>query len=278
MENGRIIRIIIFAGSIAISAYILAGGFLFPVEQEGSLEPPELTLITRDIQEGLNQIASVTEKASKELSSGVEGENARAVLNEAFNLTPDAVYFFTFTPDGKTITGAPESYMENLDNIASVGSLSSVLPSQGPVMTEVFIYANTPAFEIVNPVYGENGDYIGGVAALILPYSFLYDIVNPVEKSINSTFTVMQTDGLILCDMDNSQVGKNLFTDEIFSPFPNLRNLGVKFTSNSRGYGSYIYYPTGNDGGRPVKKLAYWNSAGLYGTEWRVIMFKEVLG
>lgn len=277
METGRKIRIIIFAAIIVVFAYIMAGGFLFPGEQGECLDHARLTQVTDEIQQKLDEIAYITETASNKLAAGVGGEHAQEVLDEAFDATPDAVYFFTFNPDGRTVTVSPRSHTEEPAQIPNTGSLSSLIRSQGPLMTDVFIYENSPAFEIVRPVYDEGGEYIGGIAALVLPYEFLHDIVSPVEESENCTFTVMQTDGLILYDKDSRQVGKNLFTDEIFSNFPNLRNLGVRFASNRDGYGSYMYYPAGENSGRPVKKLAYWNSAGLYGTEWRVIMFREAL-
>lgn len=280
MEKGRTIRILILAAVIAVLVFLLGGGFIFPASQEEKLVPSELALVTGDIQERLNEIAGEVETASSGLSGRVGGEEAQKVIDSAVNATPDAVYFYTFAPDGSVVKISPASYDDgdispNADPLSELISPGSIM--NGPAMSQVILYGGNPVFGIMYPVYDEKGDCTGGVGAIINSFRLLDEIVTPEEEASNSTFTVMQTDGLILYDMDEEQVNRNLFTDDIFSAFPNLRNLGVKFAANGEGYGSYMYYPTGGNGGRPVKKLAYWDSVGLYGTEWRVIMFKEVL-
>ncbi|ADN37412.1 hypothetical protein Mpet_2669 [Methanolacinia petrolearia DSM 11571] len=278
MEKGRIIRILILVALIVISIVLFASGVIFPEQQGETTEPDQLISVTAAIQERLDTIAGEVEKASSGLSSGINGEEAEKVLDDIFNETPDAVFLYSFSPDGTVAEVTPDSY-----NISSLNMSIAGLPDlsgsvvQGPAMTEVVEYGGYYVFEIVRPVYDEDGENIGGVTAVINSFSLLDGIINPEENASGNTFTVMQTDGLILYDMDKRQVGANLFTDDIFSSFPNLRNLGVRFTTQSSGYGSYSYYPTGSSDGSPVKKLAYWDSAGLYGTEWRVIMFKGAL-
>ena len=279
MEKGRIIRILILVAVIAVAIVLFSSGVIFPEQQGETAEPNQLISVTASIQERLDTIAGEVEKASAGLSTGIKGEEAEKILYDVFNDTPDAVLFYSFSPDGTIAEVSSGSY-----NISSLNLSLSGLPDlsgplmHGPAMTEVIEYNGYYVFEIVFPVYDENREIIGGVGAVIDSFSFLERIINPEENTSGNTFTVMQTDGLILYDMDKRQVGANLFTDDIFSSFPNLRNLGVRFTTQSSGYGSYSYYPTGSsEGGSPVKKLAYWDSAGLYGTKWRVIMFKGAL-
>jgi type II secretory pathway pseudopilin PulG len=279
MEKGRIVRILILVVVIVVAIILFASGVIFPEQQGETTKPDQLISVTAAIQERLDAIAGEVEKASAGLSTGIKGEEAEKTLYDVFNETPDAVLFYSFSLDGIIAEVTPDSY-----NISSLNLSLSGLPDlsgsvvQGPAMTEVVEYDGYYVFEIVRPVYDEDREIIGGVAAVIDSFSLLGGIINPEENTSGNTFTVMQTDGLILYDMDKRQVGANLFTDDIFSSFPNLRNLGVRFTTQSEGYGSYSYYPTGSsDGGSPVKKLAYWDSAGLYGTEWRVIMFKGAL-
>ena len=279
METGRIIRISILIAVIAVSVLLFAGGIIFPGQQEDNRTPEELASVTETIQKRLDTISDLVENASNRLSTGIEEDEAQEVLDNAYNATPDAVFFYTFTPDGIISVIYPEQYNEEFSGIRlSDISNSSGIWMSGSFMTEITEYDGDYVFEIVSPVYGGDGEIIGGVVATINSFKLLNEIVAPAEETSSSTFTVMQTDGLIIYDADERQVGANLFTSDVFSNFPNLRNLGVKFTTTSSGYGSYMYYPTGSSGdGKPVKKLAYWDSAGLYGTEWRVIMFREAL-
>ena len=51
----------------------------------------------------------------------------------------------------------------------------------------------------------------------------------------------MQKDGRVLYDPDPSQLGKMLFDDPMFKPYPQLLTLGKEMVAERSGKGSYVF-------------------------------------
>jgi len=84
----------------------------------------------------------------------------------------------------------------------------------------------------------------------------------------------MQKDGLIIYDPDPDQVGRNIFSDELFRPFQELISFSRTVSMEKEGTGSYDFYTKGLRDQTVVKKYAAWNTVSLYGTEWRIIVME----
>ena len=81
----------------------------------------------------------------------------------------------------------------------------------------------------------------------------------------------MQTDGRIIYDADPAQEGKMLFSDPVYSDYPQLLTLGHQISTDNSGYGTYQYYKTLASADL-VKKEGFWTTIGIYGTEWRLVI------
>ena len=84
----------------------------------------------------------------------------------------------------------------------------------------------------------------------------------------------MDLDGLLHYDEDASQIGKNLFEDPLYKPFPNLLDLGHRIVAERSGHGYYSYFQVTEDNKTAVNKECYWTTAGLYGRESRLVVTK----
>jgi hypothetical protein len=82
----------------------------------------------------------------------------------------------------------------------------------------------------------------------------------------------MQKDGLSLYDSDPSQVGKNLFSDPIYQPYPQLLALGKNVVAERFGMGRYVFQNIEHNGN--ISKEVYWTSVGLHGNEWRLVAIR----
>jgi hypothetical protein len=80
---------------------------------------------------------------------------------------------------------------------------------------------------------------------------------------------VMDSDGLILYDPDAAQMGTNLFMDPLYQPYAQLLSLGRRIAAQPSGSGSYEFLARGSN--VAILKDATWESAGLHGTEWRLV-------
>ena len=72
---------------------------------------------------------------------------------------------------------------------------------------------------------------MGGISTIIRPDDLINASVVPGLKDTNYSFWAMQLDGLIIYDRDlgqtgKGQVGKYLFEDPLYKPFPSLLTLG----------------------------------------------------
>ena len=120
------------------------------------------------------------------------------------------------------------------------------------------------------PVFSSGNRLAGSVSALFAPEKLLTGIIEPVTANLPVDIFLMQTDGLMIHDMDADQIGRNVFHDPLYQPFPELLALAQKVAVTKKGTGEYRFYQEGS--GEPVSKVAYWKTAGKLGTEWRLVI------
>lgn len=103
---------------------------------------------------------------------------------------------------------------------------------------------------------------------LFRPETLLAAIISPVVQGMPVDVWLMQKDGRILYDPDATEVGRMLFNDPIYEPYPQLLALGTLIANETSGTGRYEHLGRGLQ--KPVMKDAYWTTVGLHGTEWRL--------
>ena len=80
----------------------------------------------------------------------------------------------------------------------------------------------------------------------------------------------MDADGTILYDENPEEVGKNLFTDEMYANYPELRALGEEMRQKSWGVGYYRFFASA--GGTVIYKIAAWESLSpAGGVNWKLV-------
>jgi hypothetical protein len=81
---------------------------------------------------------------------------------------------------------------------------------------------------------------------------------------------IMQTDGMIIFDQDQDEIGKILFSDPMYAKYESLLALGKKISANTQGEGSYVYLATDTD--EKMVKNVMWQTLKFYECEWRVVL------
>jgi hypothetical protein len=143
-----------------------------------------------------------------------------------------------------------------------------LLKNKKPIMSGVYHSAgDIHAVTIGYPIFSDKGEFSGAVRMLIRHDLFL----KPLLEDKPCKIWVMQKDGLVVYDVDPEEIGKNIFSDPIFSPFEDLISFSKTVVSSKSGAGSYSFYINGLKDKRLAEKTAVWDTAGLYGTEWRVV-------
>ena len=243
-----------------------------------------LLQIQANVQGSLNDLDLDVANASYDLSAtGLEGTAAREVLRKLLETNSNLVEAVTFRKDGKILAaeckgceggeGADISHQEHIAHV-----LKNKTPTLSKQLLLVEGYNGTA---LAYPVFSPQGEFLGGISAIIEPDKLLNAVVAPqLHFNLNNrsnitdySFWLMHLDGLIAYDRDASQIGKVLFEDPLYKPYPSLLALGEKMITARSGHDYYSFQVTeGNK--RVVTKESYWTTAGLHGREWRLIVTK----
>lgn len=245
-----------------------------------------LLQIQADVQGSLNDLDLDVANASQNLSAmGLDGATARDVLRELLETNPNLVEAVTFSKDGRIIIaeckgceGGEGADISNQEHIAHV------LKTKTPTFSKQFLlvegYNGTA---LAYPVFSPQGEFVGGISTIIEPDKLLNAVVAPTLKFdtynrsniTDYSFWLMHLDGLIAYDRDASQIGKYLFEDPLYKPYPSLLELGHRIAAERSGHG-YYSFPVTEGNKRVVTKESYWTTAGLHGREWRLVVTKIV--
>ncbi|MFA4889156.1 MAG: cache domain-containing protein [Candidatus Omnitrophota bacterium] len=231
---------------------------------------PVLDSAKQSIDSTLSGIDKDLKAAAKELSStDLKGAAARKILNNLIKYRPYVIDCSIIDANGIKITVEPAEYkqFEGADR-SGLQSVTSLLKEKIPVMSDVYHSAEgIHAISIGYPIFSDKGDLLGAVRMLIRHEVFLKPLVEDQPCKI----WVMQKNGLIVYDSDPEEIGKNIFFDSMFKPFEALIAFSMTVAAAHDGAGSYNFYADRPKDNTFVQKIAAWDTAGLYGTEWRVI-------
>jgi polar amino acid transport system substrate-binding protein len=89
------------------------------------------------------------------------------------------------------------------------------------------------------------------------------------------SFWMLTLDGIVAYDRDASQIGKYLFEDPLYKPYPGLLDLGKRIIAERSGHGYYSFQVT-QANKKVVTKDTYWTTVGLHGREWRLVVTKII--
>ena len=241
--------------------------------------PLVLVTLQSAIQTVLDRIDTDLAAAAENLAhTGLESAETRAILNELCDNHQYVIDCCTVDQHGTMIAMEPETYQESEGiNIGDQEHVIRLRETQEPVLSLAFrAVEGFDAAALQWPIFAPDGELSGSVSMLIRPQSLLATLIAPEVQGFPIDVWVMQTDGLILYDPDEEEIGRNLFTDPLYQPFPELLSLGAKITANASGTGSYTFLGRGMS--TPVEKSASWVTVGLHGTDWRVVVTQVLAG
>jgi hypothetical protein len=235
-----------------------------------------LSELQRDITARLNKIDAGLYDASIGLSDKeLGGPEAGAVLQMLCSLTPHSVDCVTVDKKGIIVNIAPEQYRKAVgSDISSQGHVISFLGKKDPELSSVFrVVEGFDAAVMVWPVFDKNKELAGSVNIVIRPDKFLSEVITPVVHGLPVDICVLQKDGKVVYDPDQDEIGRILFTDPMYKPYPGLLSFGAKVVKEQNGSGSYTFLSKTSN--KVIKKDAWWDTVGIHGTEWRIVIIQE---
>lgn len=232
------------------------------------------SMLAADLNTTLEEMDRNLQTAATELgTAGLAGSGANATLARLAASSPYVVDAVTITPDGRIAAVMPEEYAGSVG--ADIGNQSHVqqaLRERRPLMSGVFQAAEGfDAVAIQRPVTGSDGSFLGLVSIIVEPALLLADRSDRAISATPLAAWAMTTDGRVLYDSDPSRVGRNVITDPAYAGYPEFVAVAKRIGAEPAGSASYSL---ATPGGATLKQEAFWSTAGLHGTPWRVVVVR----
>ena len=238
--------------------------------------PAALEKVKNKINGDLILINNRLSGISKEFSAaGINTYEARKILREFIRFEGRAVDCATVDSSGKIALIEPIIYrrFENI-NISKQGHVVELLKNKKPVFSQLFRCAEGPnAISFAYPVLSPKGDFIGLVSLLIRPDSLIEPAIISAIKRSWIEIWIIQPDGVMVYNQDTEEIGKNVFKDDLYKPFPGFVSLCEKIAQEKKGDGSYEFLALGLK--KKVIKDAVWDTVSINGLEWRIVAALE---
>lgn len=225
-----------------------------------------LVLATDAVGAELTEIETALLEASLALSeTGIEGEEARRVLEELAGLGPWVVDCITIDLNGTILEVAPEEYRyvvgERIDDQEHIQTLFSTRRPAG--LAYIMSVEGFAAMDFASPVFDEEGRMIGAVTVLANSTELFGHALAPCQPGDAAKIWAMLPDGTVVYDDDAEQIGRNTFTDPLFAEFTELLEVGRRVEMEGSGTGAYeifgmareVFWTTVHHQGREIRLL-----------------------
>jgi len=238
----------------------------------------ELVQVAAETKKGISEVFTAIDRdlsgTAKRLSViGIKSDEARKVLGDLCQNHPYSVDCAVVDAAGKMIMVEPQAYkgFEGSD-ISSQAHIKSMLRKKKPVFSGVFSSVEgKKTIDFEYPVFSAEKEFLGSVSMLVDQEMLAENAIIPIVQGTPCKVWIMQKNGLIVYDLDRNQIGRNIFSDELYREFNVLVSFARTVANTKDGAGSYNFYASGLDDKTLVEKYAAWETASLYGNDWRII-------
>ena len=272
-----------------ISILVLAGVFLCllsagcTTHSDEPADTPEdaqmsalLEKATTDVSAGLSRLQkSNAESADKLSKTGIEGDAAGNVLQEKLSAaSPYVISSLVIESEGIVTAAAPAHYETIVGtDLGYQPEVQHANKVKEPVLSDLFLLEEGFAgVSLSYPVFS-GVTYLGYTDLTFRPEIFLRQYFRPLTEETGYEFMVLQTDGTILYETNEEEVGKNALTDPLYQP-TEIPKLAEKMVAESSGRGEYTFWDM--DWKREVSRELYWSTVTFDGTEWRVSVIRDI--
>jgi len=260
---------------LLILALFLAGGCMKKVHPDNSSSEPvalrevihELTLSFSDIADDLEQAAGDVAAVQDDI------DKIRDIVHRLYaeySWASDVSYIDELGI--MQVVEPPEFAGLQGRNISAQQHIRQIFIDNKPSMSQSFISVEGFAAVALQYPVMENDLFSGSVDMLLRPESLLKKIVEPKIQGLPVDIWVMEPGGRIIYDPDAEEIGRNIFTDKLYKPFPGLIDAARSISQTVKGMATYDFFGRGLK--ESVKKYAYWNTVTVFGTPWRIVLTK----
>jgi hypothetical protein len=215
--------------------------------------------------------ANVSAAAAALDTTGLSGPGAEGVLlnlsrsgTGSGNYSIDAV---TFDTNGEVLAAMPEDYQFSIGaNIRGSPNVRAALNGTPGLSQRINLIEGLRGVGLAHPIRNDSG-IAGGVSLAFLPQRLL---AVPALEALNNTshaLSAVQTDGTIIFDTNPRIIGQTILNATQYGEATDLAAIAQEIVSTQSGFRHY----QGNGTARAIA----WETAGLHGTEWRLVVNQE---
>jgi signal transduction histidine kinase len=244
--------------------------------------PDKYGLMNESLSEIISGVNSGLEAVNSDLKSGADAVAASGpsspetvkVISDYLVKHPYSISSLVIDENGVVLDAYPDNY-RNLAGMdfGKKGIMVQPLNDRTPYLSSIFrMEEGFNAISQGYPVYDKDGSYLGFVDMTYKSQDFLGRYIKPVTDSTGFDIWVVQTDGTEIYDTTPEEVGQNLFTDDAYSDEAS-QELALKIVKNQNGTAEYTFWD--KEWANKVDKYAVWDTAGIDGTEWRIVVTRN---
>ncbi|MDD4126641.1 MAG: cache domain-containing protein [Methanomicrobium sp.] len=273
------------AATVIVFAVLFFSGFIFqdavcPDDNFDAADYSMKSLLLKyqgDFQATLMNLSELAEETAYSASDeGLFGEDIQKILDLAETEIPGIATIGIFDKNGIVTAISPESHNEIVGwDLSGTPVVSSMNEGMVPQMTDLFALSEGGYAASINyPVFSPEKEYTGFVSLTFDPYILVNDYASMLMNETGFQLMVLQTDGVVLYDSDINEVGKETFGNPMYDDFPKIPEFVKACTQSFSGEYEYKYLDKNLE--KTVNKKAFWTTAGLYKTQWRLICIREI--
>ncbi len=227
----------------------------------------------------LLKLDGLLSNACQELStSGLTGLEAEKALNDLYTENSDIIVnAATADKDGILLVVQPSKYSNITgQDVGSQEQYIEMHKAMRPAVSNLIsLVEGFSGVVMVSPVFDTNQQLIGSLSIVFQPYQLIHPIVKDSVKGIYTIYA-LQRNGTLIYDANSEEQGRNIFTDEAYAGYTELQTFTHQVVDTKSGYGTYSYYDDLAPSRPLVNKEAYWTTIGIYNTDWRLVVARNL--
>ncbi|MBN2734536.1 MAG: cache domain-containing protein [Methanomicrobiaceae archaeon] len=159
------------------------------------------------------------------------------------------------------------------DSLSYQDSVVLMNENKIPMLTDLFeLKQGGYGAAVYYPVF--SGDiYTGFISIAFKPEKFFSEYAALLKEKSDLEVMVLQTDGIILYDPDESETGTPTFNNPEYAEFPEIIEAAEKIVKEWSGNTEYSYYSTGTK--KTVKKRQFWTTVAAGENEWKITVIRN---
>ena len=218
-----------------------------------------------------NLRAGLKNTSSALATADLSGQEAGSVLSENLLHYPWAVSSVVIDTGGTIRAAVPKNYAGIVGkNLIGDEIFRAANRTQAPFISSVFRLAEGYDGVVQSyPLFSPSGEYRGYADITYEPSAILDERVAEALTGTPYDVWIAEKSGRVIFDNHKEEIGTNILSGPAYAD-PGMQAVFTRIARDTSGTGMYSFHDDAWNG--TVAKTAVWDTAGIDGVEWRVVV------